>query len=31
VTAAATLLASQDVLGIERTADLMSTLLVDRR
>jgi transposase len=27
VTAAATLLASQDVLGIERTADLMSTLL----
>ena len=27
VTAAATLLASQDVLGIERTADVMSTLL----
>src|SRR3954447_5116599 len=27
VTAAAPLLASQDVLGIERTADLMSTLL----
>src|SRR5205823_4211208 len=27
VTAAATLLASQDVLGIERTADLMSALL----
>ena len=27
MTAAATLLASQDVLGIERTADLMSTLL----
>src|SRR6188508_1613658 len=27
VTAAETLLASQDVLGIERTADLMSTLL----
>ena len=27
VTAAATLLASQDVLGIERTTDLMSTLL----